>query len=129
MAAIERIFGGRRQPTQNLRIVITRHGERADQALGRYWWKRMQYGGQNSLIPRLPKRDKFDEWDVDPSLTVNGEHQATNVGRRLRGICCPIDYCYSSPAYRSIQTANKILESQGRRAVPINIEPGTNINE
>ncbi|CAF1218128.1 unnamed protein product [Rotaria magnacalcarata] len=27
------------------------------------------------------------------------------------------------PAYRSIQTANKVLESQGRKSVPINIEP------
>ncbi|CAF0880503.1 unnamed protein product [Rotaria sp. Silwood1] len=120
-----RLFGGE-EAADNLRIIITRHGERADLALGKNWLRRARrQGGHDSRISRLPRRPNFHEWEYDPPLTVAGEKQSVSVGRKLLELGYPIDYCYSSPAYRSIQTANRILESQGRRrAVPINIEPG-----
>jgi len=109
----------------NLRIIVTRHGERADLAIGPQWATQMQRTGRpDSRISYLTHRTDFREWDNDPPLTTKGERQSTAIGRKLLQLGYPIDYCYSSPAYRSIQTANRILESQGRKAVPINIEPG-----
>jgi len=123
MSFIRRMFGG--EPSDNLRIVITRHGERADFALGKGWMKEMQQnGGHHPLVPELTRRAHFGEWAYDPPLTNNGEQQSALVGKKIRNLGLTIDYCYSSPAYRSVQTANKILESQGRKSVPINIEPG-----
>ena len=124
MLALRQLFGGE-APSDNLRIIITRHGERADLALGPHWTRKVQAG--NAPDPRvsyLTRRAHFREWDFDPPLTVEGERQSRRVGRKLLELGCTIDYCYSSPAYRSIQTANKILEGQRRKAVPINIEPG-----
>lgn len=109
----------------NLRIIIARHGERADLALGPTWLTRLKRkGGHDPRISHLAPRYDFNEWQYDPPLTTIGERQSLSVGRKLLAFNYPIDYCYSSPAYRSIQTANKILESQGRKSVPINIEPG-----
>jgi broad specificity phosphatase PhoE len=124
MSILKRLFGIDSNE-DNLRIIIARHGERADLALGPKWTIQMQRrGGYDSRVSYLTPRDDFDEWNYDPPLTVIGERQSMSIGRKLLELGYPIDYCYSSPAYRSIQTANKILESQGRKAVPINIEPG-----
>ncbi|CAF2494286.1 unnamed protein product [Rotaria sp. Silwood2] len=109
----------------NLRIIITRHGERADIALGPHWFRNLRKtGGRYSGVSYLVPRPDDSEWENDPPLTIRGEHQSRSTGRKLLQLGYPIDYCYSSPAYRSVQTASKILESQGRKAVPINIEPG-----
>lgn len=109
----------------NLRIIITRHGERADLALGPDWINRAKKkGGHDPRVSYLTPRSDFDEWEVDPPLTVVGERQSMAVGRKLIQLGFAIDYCYSSPSYRSIQTANKILEGQGNQGVPINIESG-----
>lgn len=124
MSLLRRMFGGE-DASDNLRIIITRHGERADLALGKQWASNLRkQGGRDPRIPRLSYRPNYREWDYDPSLTISGENQSASVGRKLHRLGYLIDYCYSSPAYRSVQTANKILESQGRKAVPINIEPG-----
>ncbi len=123
MSFFRRIFGG--EPSDNLRIIITRHGERADLALGKQWASELRKnGGHDPRIPHLTRRPNYRDWDSDPSLTVDGELQSASIGKKLLNLGYPIDYCYSSPAYRSVQTANKILESQGRKAVPISIEPG-----
>ena len=112
-------------PSSNLRIVITRHGERTDLALGKQWFSKMQHhGGQDPRVPHLTRREHVRDWNYDPPVTVDGERQGASVGTQLAHLGYPIDYCYSSPAYRCVQTATKILESQGRQAVPISIEPG-----
>ena len=124
MFGLRQLFGGE-VPSDNLRIIITRHGERADLALGPNWIRKVQAG--NAPDPRvsyLTRRASFRDWDFDPPLTVEGERQSRHVGRKLLELGYTIDYCYSSPAYRSVQTADKILEGQRRKAVPINIEPG-----
>jgi broad specificity phosphatase PhoE len=124
MSIFKRLFGTD-SAEDNLRIIIARHGERADLALGTKWIMRMRRkGGHDPRVSYLTPRDDFDEWNYDPPLTVIGERQSMSIGRKLLELGYPIDYCYSSPAYRSIQTATKILDSQGRKAVPINIEPG-----
>jgi len=124
MSFLQRFFG-LGDASDNLRIIITRHGERADLALGKNWASKLKKrGGRDPRIPPLTPRSNFLEWDYDPPLTVDGERQSASTGRKLLQLGYPIDYCYSSPSYRAIQTANKILESQGRQAVPISIEPG-----
>ncbi|UJR20864.1 hypothetical protein I4U23_023973 [Adineta vaga] len=123
MSFFRQIFG-RDQPSDNLRIIITRHGERADLTLGKQWLNKLARNGGDPRIPHLAQRPQFRDWYYDSPLTVDGERQSANVGHRLLQMGYRIDYCYSSPAYRSVQTATKILESQGQKAVPINIEPG-----
>jgi broad specificity phosphatase PhoE len=112
----------------NLRIIITRHGERVDFTLGKNWLHDYKNGRRDPRIPHLTQRPNFEDWKYDSPLTINGESQSAHIGTKLRDLGLLIDYCYSSPAYRSIQTANKILESQGRSNVPIHVEPGIEIN-
>ncbi|CAF3485930.1 unnamed protein product [Rotaria sp. Silwood1] len=124
MSGFRNLFG-RDYAEDNLRIIITRHGERADLALGPHWYSVLRRaGGRHSLVSYLAHRPDSSEWKYDPPLTIRGENQSKSTGRKLLQLGYPIDYCYASPAYRSIQTANKILESQGRKDIPINIEPG-----
>ena len=123
MSFFASLFGAN-PPADNLRIIITRHGERTDLALGPGWSRRVQNGRSDPRISYLTPRPDFREWDYDPALTVDGERQGRSTGRKLFQLGCAIDYCYSSPAYRSIQTATQILRGQDRKAVSINIEPG-----
>ncbi|CAF3173343.1 unnamed protein product [Rotaria socialis] len=126
MSFFKQLFGLSSAPAEdNIRVIITRHGERADLALGPRWLSRVRRNGaHHSGVSYLTPRSDLQEWTFDPPLTIDGERQSSATGRKLLQLGYPIDYCYASPAYRSIQTANKILESQGRRAVQINIEPG-----
>jgi bisphosphoglycerate-dependent phosphoglycerate mutase len=74
----------------------------------------------------LPKREnpKFD-YLFDPPLTEMGLHQAKLTGEELLSQGITITHCYSSPALRSIQTADKILEGMNlKKTVPIRIELG-----
>lgn len=128
MSFFASLFGSS-PPADNLRIIITRHGERTDLALGPGWSRRLQSGRSDPRISYLTPRTDFREWEYDPALTVEGERQGRSTGRKLFQLGCAIDYCYSSPAYRSIQTATQILRGQDRKAVPINIEPGRKGND
>jgi broad specificity phosphatase PhoE len=123
MAALRRLFGYE-DASDNLRIIITRHGERVDFKIGKNWLNEVRSGHQDPRIPPLTPRPNFEDWKYDSPLTINGESQSAQVGKKLLKLGLTIDYCYSSPAYRAVQTANKILESQGRKDVPINVEPG-----
>jgi hypothetical protein len=74
----------------------------------------------------LPHRDnpKY-EYSFDPPLTEMGLHQAKLTGEELTSQGILITHCYCSPALRSIQTADKILEGMGiKNTVPIRIEIG-----
>lgn len=74
----------------------------------------------------LPLRDnpKF-EYLYDPPLTEMGMHQAKLTGEELSSQGITLAYCYSSPALRSIQTADKILEGMGlKNSVAIRVEIG-----
>lgn len=111
---------------RNLCIIVARHGERADTRLGSNWLEKYRrYNGRHPQISHLTHRRNFEDWRFDTALTVDGEWQAKATGRKLAQLGYKIDYCYSSPAYRSIQTANKMVEAQGRKKhAPIKIEPG-----
>lgn len=74
----------------------------------------------------LPHRDnpKY-EYSYDPPLTEMGLHQAKLTGEELASQEITISHCYCSPALRSIQTADKILEGMGiKNSVPIRVEIG-----
>lgn len=112
------------EPSDNLRIIITRHGERADLKYGPGWTSRGPRAiERDSKISHLTPRSNFFEYEFDPPLTKRGEKKSFTVGKRLLNLGYFIDYCYTSPAYRSVQTAANILKAQGRD-VPIYVEPG-----
>jgi ubiquitin-associated and SH3 domain-containing protein len=73
----------------------------------------------------LPKRDNPNDYDFDTPLTEIGLLQAKLSGEELAKNGIKIKHMYSSPALRSIQTADKILEGMGlKNTVPIKIETG-----
>jgi hypothetical protein len=104
-----------------LRFVIIRHGERVDLTHGPGWTQRaFNYFGQYyptdaNMPPTLPLRMNWLDYEIDTPLTANGLRQSWNVGTTLATHNLPIIACYSSPAIRSIQTADQILAGMGRK--------------
>lgn len=73
----------------------------------------------------LPNREDISDFDFDPPLTEIGLLQAKLHGEELASKGIKITHVYSSPALRSIQTADKILEGMNLKdTVPIRIETG-----
>lgn len=81
------------------RIWIVRHGNRED--------------FQNPGWARTAERP------YDPALSDDGETQAQEVGRSLCNE--PVDYIFSSPFLRTIQTASHIADALD---LPVCLEPG-----
>lgn len=104
-----------------LRFIIIRHGERVDVMYGAGWTQRaFDYAGHYhpfdaNMPPSLPPRTNWLDYDVDTPLTSKGLSQSWNVGNVLARFNLPVTACYSSPAFRSIQTADRILEGMGRK--------------
>ncbi|CAF2390561.1 unnamed protein product [Rotaria sp. Silwood2] len=114
-----------------LRFIIIRHGERVDVMYGAGWTQRAfdrtgrYYPFEANMPPSLPHRANWVDYDVDTPLTANGLAQSWNVGNVLARYNLPVTTCYSSPAFRSIQTANGILEGMNRNGqVPLRLELG-----
>lgn len=116
----------------NQQLFVLRHGERVDTTFGPLWTensfdKNGRYIRFNINMPKtLPKREnpKYD-FLFDPPLTEMGLHQAKLTGEELASQGIVIKYCYSSPALRSIQTADRVLEGMGlKNKVQIRIELG-----
>ncbi|CAF0895705.1 unnamed protein product [Rotaria sp. Silwood1] len=114
-----------------LRFIIIRHGERVDVMYGAGWTQRAfdragrYYPFDANMPPSLPHRANWLDYDVDTPLTANGLAQSWNVGNVLARYNLPVTACYSSPAFRSIQTADGILEGMGRKGhVPLRLELG-----
>jgi len=116
----------------DLRLIILRHAERIDTILGEQWYDQV-FGGipsattqmyQHSLLPqRLPHRLNTLLYVFDPPITRTGQRNSFNKGRELASMGAAVDYCYSSPACRSILTASAILQGMNRSQVPIRLEP------
>jgi hypothetical protein len=104
-----------------LRFIIIRHGERVDVMYGGGWTQRafnqagQYYPFDANMPPSLPHRANWVDFDVDTPLTAKGLSQSWNVGNVLARFNLPVTACYSSPAFRSIQTADRILEGMGRK--------------
>jgi hypothetical protein len=104
-----------------LRFIVIRHGERVDVMFGGGWTQRAfdqaghYYPFDSNMPPSLPHRNKWLDYDVDTPLTTKGLSQSWNVGNVLARYNLPVTACYSSPAFRSIQTSDRILEGMGRK--------------
>ncbi|CAF0954257.1 unnamed protein product [Brachionus calyciflorus] len=116
---------------ENQKLLIVRHGERVDSYFGPIWIQNSfnkdgEYVRSDANMPRnLIYRENPYEFEFDPPLTENGLNQARIHGEELAKTGIRIKYMYSSPALRSIQTADKILEGMGLKdKVPIRIEIG-----
>jgi hypothetical protein len=106
-----------------LRFIIIRHGERVDVMFGAGWTQRAfdqvgnYYPFDPNMPPLLPPRRNWLDYDVDTPLTAKGLSQSWNVGNVLARYNLPVTACYSSPAFRSIQTSDRILEGMGRKGI------------
>ena len=116
----------------DLRVIIVRHAERVDQTLGPDWYNKV-FGGvpsaptqsykHPSLPKRLPPRSNTLLYVFDPPITRTGEQQSFQKGQQLTRVGATINYCYSSPASRSMITADAILKGMNRNHIPIRPEP------
>jgi broad specificity phosphatase PhoE len=116
----------------DLRLIIIRHAERVDIVLGDNWYQQV-FGGvpsapaqmyQNPILPRrLPRRSNTLLYVFDPPITRSGEQKSLIKGQTLSQMGTTVDYCYSSPACRSVITSNAILQGMNRSYVPIRVEP------
>jgi hypothetical protein len=106
-----------------LRFIIIRHAERVDVMYGAGWTQKafdkngQYYQFDSNMPPSVPPRVNWIDYDVDTPLTAKGLLQAWNVGNVLARYNLPVTACYSSPAFRSIQTADRILEGMGRKGM------------
>jgi len=104
-----------------LRFIVIRHGERVDVVYGAGWTQKAfdqaghYYPFDSNMPSSLPHRINWIDYDVDTPLTAKGLSQSWNVGNVLARYNLPVTACYSSPAFRSIQTADRILEGMGRK--------------
>ncbi|CAF1101554.1 unnamed protein product, partial [Didymodactylos carnosus] len=114
-----------------LRAFVIRHGERLDRYYSSQWLKQAfdQNGNYCRFSPVLPEtlplRNPVSSYDLDTPLSYKGITESFLTGTVLRTKQIQINYCYSSPAIRCIQTATKLLEGlQLQNKVKIRIEPG-----
>jgi broad specificity phosphatase PhoE len=116
----------------DLRLILVRHAERVDTTLGEQWYEKV-FGSapsattrvyQNPVLPQgLPRRLNTLLYVFDPPITRTGQRNSYYKGRELAGAGILVDSCYSSPACRSVLSANGILQGMNRTQVPIRIEP------
>jgi len=113
------------------KLIIIRHGERVDALFGENWYSQAfdqtgKYHRFHTNLPMtLPYRQNFQDYLHDPPLTELGLIRSYRTGEALYRTGLRIDYCYSSPSLRCIQTADAILDGMKLRTlVPIRIELG-----
>lgn len=114
------------------RLFVCRHGERMDVVFGKHWISQCfdskgHYIRSNLNMPSsLPSRSGCHrDYDKDCPITVFGSTQARLVGEALLESNTVIDFVYSSPSLRCIQTAQHILQGLQQDAkVKIRVEPG-----
>ncbi|XP_020778647.1 ubiquitin-associated and SH3 domain-containing protein B isoform X2 [Boleophthalmus pectinirostris] len=114
------------------RLFVCRHGERMDVVFGKHWITQCfdskgRYIRSNlNMPPSLPSRSGgHKDYDKDCPITVFGSTQARLVGEALLESNTVIDFVYSSPSLRCIQTAQHILKGlQQDGKIKIRVEPG-----
>ncbi|XP_062590961.1 ecdysteroid-phosphate phosphatase-like [Saccostrea cucullata] len=111
------------------RLIICRHGERTDFAMGKGWYDMCfdddgRYSRINLNLPKkMLTRSNNLEYINDPPLTEVGKLQAQLTADTLTENRITIAAVYSSPSLRCVQTATEIyqvLKIQNK----IKIEPG-----
>ena len=113
------------------KLIIIRHGERVDALFGENWFSQAfdqtgKYHRFHINLPlTLPYRQNLQAYLRDPPLTELGLIRSYRTGEALCRTGLRIDYCYSSPSLRCIQTADAILDGMKLRTlIPIRIELG-----
>ena len=116
----------------DIRFIVLRHAERVDQTIGQNWYQKIFGDGPSAprsayrhpLLPQqLPYRVNSLLYEFDPPITRRGEDASFLKGQALSRAGAVVDYCYASPASRSVLTANAILKGMNHSHIPIRIEP------
>ncbi|XP_050510377.1 protein UBASH3A homolog isoform X1 [Diabrotica virgifera virgifera] len=112
-------------------VFIMRHGERIDFTFGTWtpycFDESGQYTRRDLNMPKnLPYRSEgATGYLKDSPITNVGILQATLVGESFKENNIEIEYAYSSPSFRCIQTCDGFLRGLGKRdQIKIRIEPG-----
>ncbi|XP_010891972.1 ubiquitin associated and SH3 domain containing Bb [Esox lucius] len=113
-------------------LFVCRHGERMDVVFGKHWLSlcsdsKGRYVRTNLNMPTsLPMwSGGHRDYDMDAPITVFGSTQAQLVGDALLESNTVIDFVYSSPSLRCVQTAQNILKGlQQDGKLKIRVEPG-----
>uniref|UniRef100_A0A8C9W203 Ubiquitin associated and SH3 domain containing B n=1 Tax=Scleropages formosus TaxID=113540 RepID=A0A8C9W203_SCLFO len=120
------------QHVEGRTLFVCRHGERMDVVFGKHWLSQCfdakgRYVRTNlNMPPSLPQRSGgYRDYDKDSPITVFGSTQARLVGEALLESNTMIDFVYSSPSLRCVQTAHNILRGlQQDGKMKIRVEPG-----
>ncbi|NXG43761.1 UBS3A protein, partial [Psilopogon haemacephalus] len=113
-------------------VLVMRHGERVDQVFGKSWLQQCltaegkYYRADLNFPSTLPKRkDGVSHFEYDPPLSCCGVFQSRLIGEALLDHEVTVNYIYSSPALRCIQTAQHVLQGlKLDNKVKIRVEPG-----
>lgn len=118
------------EPNANQKLFIMRHGERVDFTFSKWVMNCFDADGiyrrlDLNMPKQLPERaNPSTAWRNDSPLTNIGVYQAKLIGEMLHEVGIRIDYVYSSPAYRCLQTTRAVLEGmQVHNQIQIRIEP------
>ncbi|CAH8493823.1 unnamed protein product [Schistosoma turkestanicum] len=110
-------------------MYVMRHAERVDISFGHGWitqcfdQKGVYRRFNLNLPPWLPSRTDCFEYILDSPITQIGLFVSAETGRALADAGVYFTACYSSPAFRCVQTACELLRAMGRSDLPIRIEP------
>jgi broad specificity phosphatase PhoE len=119
-------------PNIDLRLIVSRHGDRMDTTYGSDWYQQVFQGYtsasgqlyQNPALPHsLPRRRNSFQYILDPPITREGQQKATLLGKQLLARYGSIDQCFSSPASRCVMSADAILRSTSSQPARIAIDP------
>ncbi|XP_071959698.1 ubiquitin-associated and SH3 domain-containing protein B-like [Antedon mediterranea] len=116
--------------TDPRQLFVARHAERVDITFGQQWIRlsfddKGKYVRKNINMPRkVPDRAGSPQTFMhDSPITEMGLFQARMTGEAMRDAGIQIKYIFSSPALRSVQTADAILKGLGTpSSVMINID-------
>lgn len=111
------------------RIIIMRHSERLDTALGNNVWPHDVfvngiYTPNVTQMPTyLPLRADPHEYSLDTPLSRHGKAHARHTGQFFASLGLVPQRVYVSPAVRCVQTADCVLDGLGvRHRVPLRVD-------
>ncbi|XP_064008239.1 ubiquitin-associated and SH3 domain-containing protein A [Pogoniulus pusillus] len=120
------------QGTLRRAVLVMRHGEGVDQVFGKSWLQQCltadgkYYRADLNFPPTLPRRkDSVKHFECDPPLSCCGVFQSRLTGEALLDQEVIVNYIYSSPALRCVQTAQHVLQGlKLDHKIKIRVEPG-----
>ncbi|CDW59636.1 His Phos 1 domain containing protein [Trichuris trichiura] len=103
------------------RVIIMRHSEKCDDVYPDFVQLGFPNGGDRyvqfdlNMPEKLPQRHEDintskQDWQADPPLTNMGHKTAAAIGAEYAHLNVAIEYVFSSPALRCVQTAGRFIE-------------------